>query len=111
MAARSGDNQSQEVVRLRLLARNPTALLRGGLKYRESATELFVQFQNGGHIAATIAIIRCRPNGQNGGVEMPLVALHHQLMSATDHFNIISLVELGHHVRAEEVSKQETKRK
>ena len=64
---------------MRLLARNPSRLLRRGLEDGEIALQVFVEFEDGGHVAAPVAVVRGAPDGQHGLVEVPLVALHDEL--------------------------------
>lgn len=51
-----------------------------------------------------VAVVGCRPHGEHGFIEMPLVALHNQLVSPADHVDVIGSVELGDHVTAEQVA-------
>lgn len=51
-----------------------------------------------------VAVVGRRPHGEHSLVEVPLVALHDQLVSAADHVDVIGSVELGHHVAPKEVA-------
>ena len=51
-----------------------------------------------------VAVVGRRPHGEHRLVEVPLVALHHQLVGAADHVDVVGRVELGHHVGAEQVA-------
>lgn len=51
-----------------------------------------------------VAVVGCRPHGEHGFIEMPLVALHDQLVSPADHVDVVGRVELGDHVTAEQVA-------
>lgn len=55
-------------------------------------------------IHTPVAVVGRRPHGEHGLVEVPLVPLHDQLVSAADHVDVIGGVELGHHVAPKEVA-------
>ena len=57
--------------------------------------------ENGGDVAASVAIVRRRPDSDELVVEPVLVALLHELMSATDELELVHLVELVHHFGTE----------
>ena len=90
--------RSQEVVCLRLLARHAPALLRRRLEDGELSLEVLVELEDGGDVATAVAVVWRRPDGQHGLAKVPLVALHDKLVRATDHLNVVRLVELRHHV-------------
>lgn len=51
-----------------------------------------------------VAVVGRRPDGEHRLVEVPLVALHDQLVGAADHVDVVGGVELGHHIAAEQVA-------
>ena len=51
-----------------------------------------------------VAVIRSWPHCKDHVVEVPLEALHDQLMSPTDHIHIVGLVELLDHVHSKQVA-------
>ena len=51
-----------------------------------------------------VAIVWCRPDSENSLVEMPFVALHDQLMSSTNHLNIICSIELTDNIASKQIS-------
>lgn len=55
-------------------------------------------------IHTPVAVVGRRPHGEHGLVEVPLVPLHDQLVSAADHVDVVGGVELGHHVASEQVA-------
>ena len=65
---------------------------------------MFIEFENGGDIAASVAIIGRGPDRQHGLVEVPLVPFHDELMGSTDHVDVVGGVELRHDVAAEQIS-------
>ena len=65
---------------------------------------MLVEFENGGDIAASVAIIGRGPDRQHGLVEVPLVPFHDELMGSTDHVDVVGGVELRHGVAAEQIS-------
>ena len=40
---------------------------------------MLVELEDGSHVAAPVAVVRGAPDGQNGLVEVPLVAFHDEL--------------------------------
>jgi hypothetical protein len=75
---------------------------------------VLVQLQDGRDVAAAVAVVGRRPYGHQAvrGLarlaalrgEHGLVALHDQLVRAGDQVDVVDLVELGHHISAEEVA-------
>lgn len=55
-------------------------------------------------IHTPVAVVGRRPHGEHGLVEVPLVPLHDQLVSAADHVDVVGGVELGHHVASKQVA-------
>lgn len=51
-----------------------------------------------------VAVVGRRPHGEHCLVEVPLVPLHDQLVSAADHVDVVGSVELGHHVASKQVA-------
>ena len=78
--------------------------MRRCLEDGEVPLKMFVEFEDGGDVTASIAIIGSRPNGENGLVEVPLVAFHDELMGAADHVDVVGGVELRHNVAAEQIA-------
>merc|ERR1719461_733614 len=95
------DGELQKVICLWLFARNSSGFLRSGLKYGKISRQMLVQFQNGSHVAASVAVVGCTPDSQDSFVKMPFVAFHHQLVCATDHVNVVGLIELSYYIRSE----------
>ena len=62
-----------------LFARDPATLLRCCFEDGEVALEMLVELEDGSHVAAPVAVVRGAPDGQNGLVEVPLVAFHDEL--------------------------------
>ena len=78
--------------------------MRRGVEYGELAVEVLVELEYGGHVAAAVAVVGRRPDGQHGLVEVPLVALHDELVGATNEVDVVGVVELSDHVAAEQVA-------
>lgn len=55
--------------------------------------------------ALPVAVVGCRPHGEHGLVEVPLVAFHDQLVRSADHVDVVGRVELCHYVAAEQVAR------
>lgn len=83
---------------MRLFAWNAPAFLRSCLEDGEVSLEVLVQLEDGGHVAASVAIIWRGPDCENSLVEVPLVSLHHELVRSAYHLDVVGLVELGHNV-------------
>lgn len=94
----------EKVVSDGLLGRSAALILRSGVEDGEVFVELFVELQDGSYVAAAVAVVRGGPNGKHGLVEVPLVALHDELMRAAYQLDAVRLVELRDHVRAEQVA-------
>ena len=75
---------SEEVLRHFVALSRLARLSRGRLKDLEVLVQVFIQFKDGGDVAATVAVIRRGPDRDEGIVEHRLVTLHHQLMRAAD---------------------------
>lgn len=59
---------------------------------------------HGAPASVPVAVVWGRPDGEHGLVEVPLVALHDQLVGPADHVDVVGRVELGHHVAAKQVA-------
>ena len=94
----------QEIIWLRSLGRHPSRLLRCSFKNGE-LTRAFVKFKQSGDVTATITIVRRTPHCEHSLVEVPFVALHDQLMCATNQRQPVRLAERLHHV----LTKEETR--
>eukprot|EP00166_Cyanidium_caldarium_P005435 ctg_660.g351 len=69
----------------------------------ELAVQLAVQHQNGGHVAAAITIVGCRPHRhQRLVLEHVLVSLLYKLVGATDQLQPVDVIELAGDARAEQ---------
>ena len=55
-------------------------------------------------IYAPVAVVGRWPHSEHRLVEVPLIALHDQLVRSTDHVDVVGGVELGHHVAPEQVA-------
>jgi hypothetical protein len=87
----------QEVLGLGLLVGEGfSGLLWRRLEDGELLVEVFVELQDGGHIAAAIAVVGRRPHRQQGLGEVPLVPFHHQLVAAAHQLYLVGVVELEH---------------
>lgn len=60
------------------------SLLGCSLEDDEIFLGLLIEFQDGCHIPAVVAVIRCRPHSKHGLIEMPLVTFHHRLVDTAD---------------------------
>lgn len=79
-------------------------ILRRSVEDGEVFVERLVELENGGHVAASVAVVGRRPDGEHGLGEMPLVALHDELMRAAYEIDAVRVVELRDHVGAEQVA-------
>lgn len=84
--------------------------------------QMFVEFQDCGHVAAAVAVIGRAPNCDQGFIEhVPntrseeetiggqmneLVALHHKLVRTTDEVDLVRRVELKKEVKPDQNSKR-----
>jgi hypothetical protein len=92
----------QEIIRCRFLGRHAPGLLRCGVEDLEVRRPMLVELHDRGDVAASVAVVRRRPHGHQLLVEHVLVALHHQLMGARDHVDVVRVVELLDNVAAEQ---------
>lgn len=57
-------------------------LPRPSLEDGELLLEMLGEFQDGGHVTATVAVVGCRPHRQAGLVEVPFVSEHVNIMQS-----------------------------
>lgn len=76
----------------------------GGRNHRDAAVDL-ASLRAGSVrcIYLPVAVVGRRPHSEHRLVEVPLVALHDQLVCPTDHVDVVGSVELGNHVAPEQV--------
>lgn len=60
------------------------------------------ELENGGHVTAAVAVIRCGPDSDDGAFEHFLEALHDELMGARNQTEVVPVVEMLDNVGAEE---------
>mmetsp|Transcript_33163 Transcript_33163/g.105757 ORF Transcript_33163/g.105757 Transcript_33163/m.105757 type:complete len:344 (+) Transcript_33163:85-1116(+) len=96
---------SQKVVWRWLLRGDAALVLRRRLEDFEVLVEVLVQLEDGGDVAAAVAVVWRRPDGHQRVVEHVLVPLHHQLVRARDQVDRVGRAELGDHVAAKEVAR------
>jgi len=66
------------------------------LKELCSPIHVFVELEDGGDVPASVAVVGCRPHGDQGlFLEHVLESFLHELMGAADEFQSVDLVELG----------------
>ena len=88
------------------LGPNPAAcVLRRRVEDLELGREVLVELEDGGHVAAAVAIVGRGPHRHEAVVEHELVALHDELVRAADEAEAVAVVELLHNVRAKEVAR------
>ena len=85
------------------------------MHYLEVLVEVLVELEDGRHIPTPVAVIRRRPNSHETlGSDLSavvllrehgLVALHHKLVGSRDEVDVVDLVELGDHVRSEQIAR------
>ena len=93
---------SQEVVRRWLLGGLGPLRRRGVPKGDVLLVQVLVEFQNGGDVAASVAVVGRTPHRHKSVVEHLLVPIHHQLVGTGDLREVVGVVELLHVVRAEQ---------
>lgn len=55
-------------------------------------------------ISVPIAVVGCRPDGDNLVVEHPLVALHNKLVGTADVVDVVSVIKRGDDIAPKEVA-------
>ena len=68
------------------------------IEHEELVVHLFVYLHYASLISATVAVIRCRENSHYGFLMIPIEAVHHQLMSSSDQFQAVSMIEVLRYV-------------
>ena len=83
--------------------------------YLKVLVQVLVQLQDGGHVAAPVAVVGCRPHRHQAvrglrtrataafSGEHGFVSLHDELVGPGDEVQVVDLVELRHHVPAKEI--------
>lgn len=66
--------------------------------------EMRVDLEDGGHVVASVAVVRSRPDGDEALSEPISEAVHNKLMCAGDQLEIVDVIELVGNARAEEPS-------
>ena len=89
VALLSYKNSSVKNVHIRLLFDPP----RCRVKLEEGVFEGVVQLHDGGLVAAPVAIVGGREDGDDVPVVRPVVALHHELVSSANQGQTIRMVE------------------
>ena len=67
--------------------------------------QVLIKLEDGGDVAAPIAVVGRRPDSHERVGEHVLVALHHELMRTGDELDGIRRVELLHHITTKEVAR------
>jgi hypothetical protein len=71
----------------------------------EGSIQLVIHVQDRGNVAASIAVVRSRPNSDEVLVSEPVLeSVHHKLMGSGDQGNVVDVIELGGHLGSEEPS-------
>mmetsp|Transcript_31083 Transcript_31083/g.91139 ORF Transcript_31083/g.91139 Transcript_31083/m.91139 type:complete len:336 (-) Transcript_31083:76-1083(-) len=105
-ARRRGEGGSQEVVwHARSEVGHLAQVLRPRLEDLKVDGSLDRDGEDGGDVAAAVAVVWRRPDGHQRVVEHVLVPLHHQLVRARDQVDRVGRAELGDHVAAKEVAR------
>mmetsp|Transcript_24322 Transcript_24322/g.77061 ORF Transcript_24322/g.77061 Transcript_24322/m.77061 type:complete len:332 (+) Transcript_24322:206-1201(+) len=105
-ARRRGEGGSQEVVwHARSEVGHLAQVLRPRLEDLKVNGSLDRDGEDGGDVAAAVAVVWRRPDGHQRVVEHVLVPFHHQLVRARDQVDRVGRAELGDHVAAEQVAR------
>lgn len=80
------------------------ASLWGRVELQERVIEGVVQFHDGSHVAAAVAIVGRRKDGHHIVIVAPIEALHHQLMGASDQSEAVGVIERLGNVMAKSVA-------
>ena len=76
-----------------------------GVEDVEVALHLLIDVEDGGDVSTSVAVVGCRPNGDEVLVFEPVSeAVHDQLMGSSDEFEIVDVVKLGGDAGAEKPS-------
>ena len=86
------------------LANRDSALrLRGGVEDLKGALHLLADVEQGSHVAASVAVVRGRPDGHEVGVLEPIFeSVHDELMGTSNQFDVVDVVELRGDLGSEE---------
>lgn len=95
---------SQKVVGSGLLAWNASSILRCRLEGLVTLIEMFIEFEDGRNVSAPIAVIWCRPDGDESLVEHVFETLHNELMSATNQGDFVCVVKLSDDIASKEIA-------
>ena len=71
---------------------------RVGIEPQIVFVHVFVEFQEGGLVVASVAVVGRAEDGADAVAVLQLVALVHQLMGTRDHLQVVAVVELLCHV-------------
>lgn len=78
--------------------------MRCSIKDLKRPLQVLIELENGGDVAAAIAVVGRRPDCHKLLIEHPLEALHDELVRAADEVDIVRVVELAHNVGAEDIA-------
>ena len=86
---------SQEVFRSGFLGGfgDTAGLLRSCLEDLVELCEVLIELEDRSHVTASIAVVWCRPYGDECFVKHFFVAFHHKLMSSRNQFRAIFLIK------------------
>ena len=68
----------------------------------ERAFKMLIDLQDGCQVVAAVAVVGGRPDRNQGLAEPVLEAIHHKLMGACHKLEVVDVIELMRHSRAEE---------
>lgn len=68
----------------------------------ELALEVLVDFEDGGDVTASVAVVGCRPDRDQALAEPVLEAVHNKLMRTCDELEVVDVIELVGDTGAEE---------
>lgn len=96
---------SQEVVgHARGKVRHLAKILRSGLEDGEVDDAVGVDGQDGGDVAATVAVVGGGPDSDEGVIEHGLIAFHNELMGPTNQVDFVLAIKFVDDVTTEEVA-------
>ena len=88
-----------------LANRDGALRLRGGVEDLKGALHLLADVEQGSHVAASVAVVRSRPDGHEVGVLEPIFeSIHDELMSTGYQIQVINLIELSCDSVAEKIA-------